>query len=408
MKTDPAGICEGRPSCAATVCAGCPGGMPERTWAEVDLAAVQSNFRALRREAGPNDAILVVVKADAYGHGLVPVAQAAYEAGASHFGVATVAEGAALRHAAISGEVHVLTPLLPSEADDCARLGLTPYISSLEFLEAYSRLDAPFPPSCFLMVDTGMGREGLDPETAARVIAAPPASLRVAGVASHLASADEPDQTLTCVQEQRFGQWLRTTPGVLPGMWRSLANSPGMLRVGRPDDGPVLWRPGALLYGISPYPDARGLPNLAPVLGWKARVTLVRTLPAGSTVGYGATATLARDSRIATLAAGYADGLSRRLSNRGVVLVHGTRCPIVGRVSMDQCQIDVTDTPQVQIGDVATLLGRDGSLSLGAETMAAAIETTVHEPTTCLSARVPRRFHCAGMTRGTISTPSRT
>ncbi len=354
---------------------------------------MRSNYRVLANTIAPYDALLVVVKADAYGHGLVPVATAAAQAGARHFGVATLAEGVALRRAGLGAEIHVLTPLLPEEAEDCARLGLTPYVSSLEFLDAYQRVESPFPPACFLMLDTGMGREGMSPDQAASILLRPPANLEITGIATHLASADEPTDTLTAIQESRFRAWLESMPGAGSSMWRSVANSPGMLRISRPDSGPVLWRPGALLYGISPYPGAPVPADLRPVLTWKARITLVRHLSAGSTVGYGATAMLSRDSRIATVAAGYADGLSRRLGNRGTLAVHGRACPIVGRVSMDQCQIDVTDVPETEIGDTALLLGIDGDIRLTAESMAEVIGTTVHEPTTCLSARVPRVHH---------------
>lgn len=358
----------------------------------MDLDALADNFRILSSQVPAGDSILVVVKADAYGHGLVPVAKAAVGAGATHFGVATLEEGAALRRAGIGSEVHVLTPLLPTEAADCARLGLVPYISSTEFLNAFRSTQAPFPPACFVMVDTGMGREGLSLDEAAALVASAPPGIRIAGVATHLASADEVSDPLTETQEARFRQWLAESPWLPSDIWRSLANSPGMLRVGRPDHGPVLWRPGALLYGITPYPGASSPESLRPVLAWKARITLVRDLPAGSTVGYGASATLSRDSRVATVAAGYADGLSRRLSNSGVVSVRGNRCPIVGRVSMDQCQVDVTDVPGVSLGDTAILLGSDCPCAHRAEDMAAVIGTTVHEPTTCLSARVPRLY----------------
>jgi len=361
----------------------------------VDLAAVADNFRILDSTVPHGDSILVVVKADAYGHGLLPVANAAVGAGATHFGVATLEEGATLRRAGIGAEVHVLTPLLPTEAVDCARLGLVPYISSTQFLDAFRSTRAPFPPACFVMVDTGMGREGLSLAEATALVASAPPGIRIAGVATHLASADEVPDLLTEAQETRFRQWLAESSRLPGDIWRSLANSPGMLRVGRPDHGPVLWRPGTSLYGITPYPGAPSPNSLRPVLAWKARITLVRDLPAGSTVGYGATATLSRNSRIATVAVGYADGLSRRLSNCGVVSVRGHRCPIVGRVSMDQCQIDVTDVPGIVLGDIAVLLGADGSDTLRAEDMAQKIGTTVHEPTTCLSARVPRLYNPA-------------
>jgi alanine racemase len=185
------------------------------------------------------------------------------------------------------------------------------------------------------------------------------------------------------------------------GIWLSLANSPGALRYPRidlPQKGVrgVLVRTGLLLYGIEPYRGAFASPavsKLEPVLTWKARVSLIRTLPAGATVGYGRTHTLTRASQIATVAAGYADGLPRRLSNSGTVLLQGQRFSIVGRVSMDQCQIDITDAPRpVHTGDVVTIIGEDGTEQQTAFDIAEAIDTTPHEPTCSLTRRVPRQY----------------
>lgn len=368
--------------------------LPARTWADVSLGALARNFRRLRERVPDGDAVAAVVKADGYGHGLVPVARVCAAAGARHFATATLDEAIALRRSGIPHAILVLAPLLPEEAEPAARHDIVPFVSSRLFLDALAEVarHAPLPLSCFLAVDTGMGREGLDQDEAVALFRAMPDGVAVAGIATHFSSADD-DPDHTRAQSDAFDRVLARMGSAADGLWRSVANSPGMLRAPRPAGGPVLWRPGALLYGISPYPGAADLAGTLPALAWRARVTLVREHPAGAAIGYGRTAVLERPSRIATLAAGYADGLSRRLSNRGEVLIHGHRCPLIGRVSMDQCQADVTDAPPVAIGDVATLLGPDGGDAIPAEEMAGWIGTTVHEPTTVLTGRVARRYH---------------
>lgn len=324
-----------------------------------------------------------MVKADAYGHGLVPVARACVAAGAQRFCVATLEEGLRLRRAGVSVTIHPLSPLLPEEAEDCVRANLTPFISSPAFFDAFvaAAKDAPQPAPCFLMLDTGMGREGMDAATFHAVRAACPPWVELVGVATHLASADEPERLPTDNQLADFERQTEHTVGLL-----SACNSPGMLRW----DEHGIVRAGAILYGIEPYPEAFAQAELAlrPAMALKARLTLVKALPAGATVGYGRTHTLTRDSMIATVPAGYGDGWLRPLGNRGFVLVRGQRCPIVGRVSMDQCQIDVTEIAQVALGETVTLIGE----GITACDVAQWAQTTPHEPTTLLSSRVPRYY----------------
>jgi alanine racemase len=274
-----------------------------------------------------------------------------------------------------------------------------------------------------LKVDTGMGRSGCSPDEAralwteaTRDNALIP-RLRITGLATHFADADGPDPTPTQQQASVFLAFLRTlstpcSPAALEdgrgnaGLWLTWANTPATLRYPPPQASndlpfPVrgsLVRTGLALYGIEPYANAYndlsdGL-NIRPALAWRACVTLVRDLPAGATIGYGQTCTLVRPSRVATIAAGYADGLPRRLSNLGHVLLRGQRCPILGRVSMDQCQADVTDVahPSVGPGDVATLIGRDGDQTQTVLDIARLIDTTPHEPTCGLTPRVVRRY----------------
>ena len=352
--------------------------MQTRIWAEVSLEAIAHNFRLLSARYGD---VAAVVKANAYGHGLVPVARACAAAGAQRLCVASLEEGLSLRKAGISQAIYPLSALLPDEADECLRADLTPFVSSVEFFAAFAvaAKSAPLAARCFLVLDTGMGREGLSLTELTQIRQSCPAHVELVGLATHFASADEPELQPTDTQSAAFAAALGSWDGEV-----TLTNSPGMLRISAPG----FHRAGAILYGIEPYPGALDACPVLPAMTVRARLTLVKPLPAGATVGYGRTHTLARDSVIATIPAGYGDGWLRRLGNHGFVSVHGQRCPIVGRVSMDQCQVDVTDVPGVKIGDVATLIGE----GIAAAEVADWAETTAHEPTTLLNSRVARYF----------------
>ncbi len=361
---------------------------------------------------------MAIVKANAYGHGAAQIARAAIGGGVTHFGVACVDEADELRRAGVRGDIYLLSPFLPDEADAIVRADLVPMVSSPEQLAALARatVSAPLPARCFLMLDTGMGREGALTSDALTLWnqAQTLPLVRVTGIATHLASADEADDEgdgATHAQFDGFEAFLQAVgPDALAqyddgrgnrGVWLSVVNSPGMARFGSRLSrltplgirGSLL-RPGLLLYGIEPHRRAfMDLPQLQPALAWRARVTLLRELPTGATVGYGRTHTITRPSRIATLAAGYADGVARRLGNRGHVLLNGRRFPLVGRISMDQCQIDVTDarTP-VALGEAATFIGDDNGESQTVLDLADLLETTPHEVTCALSRRVSRVY----------------
>ncbi|MBC8101450.1 MAG: alanine racemase, partial [Cytophagales bacterium] len=358
-----------------------------RTWAEVDLGCVGRNAEAIQGFLGEGAFALAVVKADAYGHGADRVARECLRAGIGHFGVAGVAEALEIRAAGVhpgGGDIYLLSPFLPDEAEAVVRADLVPMVSSPAQMEALLRVAhrARRPARCFLKLDTGMGRSGALPEDARDlwnlVAEGPDRNLRITGIATHLSSADEISEgadTATEKQIEVFRGFVESVGDLAAaatggGLWLTLTNSPGALRFSSlvlPRHGirGILVRAGLLLYGIEPYKNAflsSGTPAVEPALTWRARITLLRDLPQGATIGYGRTHTLSRPSRIATIAAGYADGLPRRLSNTGAVLLQGRRFPIVGRVSMDQCQIDVTDAPEtVILGDTVTVLGADGA-----------------------------------------------
>jgi alanine racemase len=369
---------------------------PDRLWAEIDAGALAHNVALLRRRFGPAR-LMAVVKANAYGHDLSLVAPLCAGLGLSDFGVATPAEGAALRALLpSSANVYLLGPAFPDEAPAIAFHRLTPLLSDPDTAQALSEAACALGmvADVHLDVDTGIGRAGMRPERARDLLAALDAlpGLRASGVATHMASADE-DPADARAQHALFADFLSGLGGRADTLLVHAANSPAALNLPPPARHGLI-RPGLLLYGIEPTPGDFTAQKLAlrPVLSLKTRVTLCRALPGGATISYGRTYAVPPGGGVyATLGVGYGDGYPRRFSNMGHVLLRGRRAPIRGRVCMDQIVVDVGDIPGVRAGDTATLIGADGDLSLTAGGLAAALRTTPHEITTGLTARVPRR-----------------
>lgn len=380
----------------------------KRAQARIDLGAVRANVASLQAFIGPAAQLMAVIKADAYGHGLIPVAHAALEAGAAWLGVATVAEGAALRDAGIAAPIALLCTPSPGEAQAALMLHLTVMVGDMATLQALShavarRRTTENPPSIHLEIDTGMGRSGTLPDQAVELWrAVRAAGLRVTGLTTHFADADGADLEFTTAQQAVFER-ARTALEQAGARFEviHLPNSAATLRFGAA--GSNLVRPGLLLYGILPPiphltssvadPQNRiNLPALQPVLTLAARVATIRALPAGHPISYGVTHRLVRPGRVATVLIGYGDGYPRRLSNRGVMLLRGKRAPILGRVCMDQTVVDVTDIPGVEPGEEAVCIGFQGDDHISIEEIAATIDTTEHEIPTCLTARIPRVY----------------
>jgi alanine racemase len=359
-----------------------------RTWAEVDLSALQHNLARIRAQLPPGVRLALVTKADAYGHGLVPIARVASAFGADFIAVATVQEGISLRESDIEAPVLVLAPTLPLEAKSAVFYGLRNLVESFESAKAISdaAVSQGVTAKIHLKIDTGMSRFGVIAEDAAplaRRIADLPA-VDLEGAATHFAnSGKEPEYTAW--QYDRFQKALCEMQELgISIKLRHCANSGALVKF--PSALMDMARIGILAYGVS-HVGETGL-DLLPVLTWKTRVMALRNLEPGTKVSYNLTWETERPSRIATLGVGYGDGYHRFLSNKGQVLIHGRRAPIRGVVCMDQMMVDVTDVPGVAIGDEVGLI--EGEIS--AEYLAGLVGTTPHEMTTRIMSRVPRRY----------------
>jgi alanine racemase len=366
-------------------------------WGEVDLDALRANTATLVELAAPAS-VLAVVKADAYGHGAVPAARAALEGGATWLGVALVEEGLRLREAGLDARILVLSEPPAAAARAVVDNELTPVvytsagIDSLGAAGAGSRPRAALP--VHLKIDTGMHRVGCSPADAvalAEKIAAH-SELQFEGVCTHLAVADEPDHEYTKMQLAAFDAVLDelTDRGLRPPVVH-VANSAGL--IARPDAARYdLVRLGIAIYGVPPAPALSDRLALRPVLALKARVSHVKELPAGSRLSYGLRYELDRPSVVATVPAGYADGVPRNLGLvGGEVLIRGRRHPIAGTVTMDQLMVDVGAGP-VEVGDEVVLLGRQGGEEISATEWASRLGTIAYEIVSGIGPRVPRRY----------------
>ncbi|MFM8259210.1 MAG: alanine racemase [Vulcanococcus sp.] len=339
----------------------------QRAWVEVSGAAIQANAAELCRHLAPGCALMAVVKADGYGHGAVPVARAAAAGGASRFGVATLQEGVELRQAGIQHPVLVLGNLTqPEELRTCLHWQLMPTLSSMREALLCQNLASGSGRrlAVHLKLDTGMARLGAPWQEGQRLVEAISGleAVQLAGLYSHLADADAPgtaEDPLTQQQRQRFEQVLSGLgeAGLDPGC-RHLANSAGTLRSRTLHYDQV--RVGLALYGHSPAAHLGSTVQLQPAMGVRARVSLIREVPAGVGVSYGHRFITQRPSRLAVVGIGYADGVPRLLSNRLEVLHGGRRLPQVGAITMDQLVLDATDAPDLEAGAVVTLLGEEG------------------------------------------------
>ena len=363
------------------------------TYVKIDLDAILCNYRMLKKQAGVP--VMAVVKADAYGHGAVPVAKA-LEAECDFFGVSSVAEAVELRNAGTQKPVLILGHTHPEHYGLLVEKSVRPALSTWEEAEALSRAAVGLNKTakCHIAVDTGMRRIGMQvtEENAdlCKKIAELP-NVEVEGIFSHFAKADEWDLSAANRQKEQFDRFLamlEVRNVKIP--IRHLNNSAGIFNFAGQYD---MARGGISLYGLYPSEEVdKGVLPLQPAMQWYSRVTFVKPLEKGSSVSYGGTFTAKQDMVVATVAAGYADGYRRNLSNRFYVLIRGKKAPVLGRVCMDQFVVDVTDIPGVSAGDTVVLMGKDGEEVISAECIAEAAGSFNYEQVCDISRRVERVY----------------
>jgi alanine racemase len=353
---------------------------------EIDLAALQDNYCSIQETVGPQVRVMAIVKSDAYGHGLVQAARSLSAAGARTFGVAEVEEGAALREAGLAGEIVVLLGPAPETCDDIVRFDLTPVVfdrDNLAGLAASARAAGREIP-VHVKVDVGMGRLGIMPDEMVSFFRAVEELEGVypAGIMSHLPMAEDTASGITAGQLKHFKKIMARLQQQAGWPLAHLANSAALANnYGTHLD---MVRPGISLYGCYPEgldTDCSPL-RLRPVMGFKTRVLQVKELEAGVGISYGHIFVTQRKSRIVVLPVGYDDGYLRRLSNRAQVLIHGQRAPVIGRVCMNACMVDITDlagVDAVRAGDEVVLLGRQQQEEITAEEVAEWLETITYE-----------------------------
>lgn len=368
----------------------------QRAWVEIDLAALSNNVQQLRKLISEHTDLMAVVKADAYGHGAVTVAQMALQSGATWLGVATVPEGIQLREAGITAPILILgvTHTL-EQIHAVADWKLQPTICSpkqaLVFSETLGSINYPSSIPVHIKLDTGMSRLGTNWEFAGdfvQLVQSLP-HLEIASVYSHLATADSPDPAVMQIQHQRYQKAIAQIKemGINPSFLH-LANSAATL--GDRNLHYDMVRVGIAIYGLYPANYLRKSIDLQPVLQVKARVTQVKTISAGTGVSYGYKFIAPKELRIAVVGIGYADGVPRNLSNKMQVLVHGKRVQQIGAITMDQLILDISDVPQIQEGEIVTLLGQQGKEKISADEWAHQLNTISWEIICGFKHRLPR------------------
>lgn len=364
------------------------GGRP--VWAEIDLDALAHNVQSLVRRAAPAR-LYAVVKANAYGHGAVAVGRTALEAGAAGLAVVCADEGEELRRAGITAPILIVGYTPASDARRVVALDLQPAVGAAEVVDALSAAahEASAKVAIHLELESGLNRHGLAPDAlvalAERARQLP--GIEVRGLFTHFAAAEEGDQRFT----RRQFETLRIVSQRLPWIPERHCSASASVLID-PEMGLEAVRAGISIYGYRPAPWVGTEAELRPVLSLRARIARIMELEPGSSVGYGRSWAATRRTRVALVMCGYADGYRRAFSNKAHVLVHGRRVPVVGRVAMDMCMIDATAVPDLQVGDVATLLGQDGVERVDADELAILDDTISWEILAGIAARVPRLY----------------
>ena len=361
-------------------------------WAEINLSALRHNISAIKSRVAEGAKFCAVVKADAYGHGAVAVAREAVAQGADYLAVAVLSEAVKLREAGFTTPILILGPTQPQEADVVVRYRITQAVFTVEQAAALAAaaLRQHTHAKVHLAVDTGMGRIGVRPGNAGAVAAAIAGlpGIWLEGIFSHFASADSKDKMYAAEQFRRFQEAVAAVEarGIQIEL-RHIANSAAILEM--PETHLDMVRAGIILYGLWPSDEVEHVIDLRPVMKVKARLSCVKDYHPGETVSYGRTFMAAREMRVGTLPVGYADGYTRLYAGKAVVEIKGQRVPVVGRICMDQCMVDVTDVAGARVGDEAVLFG---SSTLTADEAAGWLGTINYEVVCMISPRVPRVY----------------
>jgi len=371
------------------------------TRAEIDLTAFRHNLQNLRKYLDPQTRIMAIVKADAYGHGAVSCARIAVESGAANYlGAGVIEEGIELRENGLNAPILILGSIFPDEAEDLVRHNLATILCTQPLAQALSKeaekQDKTV--SVHIKVDTGMNRLGISPENLPALLdqVRNLKNLKIEAVSTHFSSADDEDLSVTQAQLEK----LQTALTILQkeGVHTPIvhcANTSALFKF--PESHFNMVRPGLILYGVLPSPSLRpvidqGENPFQPVMQWKSQIILLKPIAKNQPVSYSGSFTTQRDSLIATLPIGYADGLHRMLSNKMDVLIRGRRAPQVGNICMDMILIDVTDIPDVQAGDEVVIFGRQGDEMISVEELAVKGKTIPYEILCSVSKRVPRIY----------------
>lgn len=365
------------------------------TWAEINLGALTYNFNQVRKLVGKDVRVMVVVKGNAYGHGIVKISKTLAELGVDYLGVATIDEALLLRRKRIQKPVLVLGSVLPDEVDAALKNNITLTLANDELLEVIERKAKSLKKTAkvHIKVDTGMGRIGLWHEDEAASFADKVAiseSIEVEGVYTHFSAAAR-DKVYTAYQVESFGKFigqLLNRGFKIP--YRHAANSIATVNLKKSHLNLV--RPGLIIYGMYPKRGFKRLINLKPVLSLKTKIVYVKRVPPGRSISYGRTYVTQDNTKIATLPIGYADGYGRILSNKAEALIKGERAPVIGKVTMDQTMIDVGHIKNVKIGDEVVLIGRQGSNEITTEKLARLAGTIPYEIVCSITDRVPRIY----------------
>ena len=366
------------------------------TWTEVNLDAIAQNVKNIKKLIGKKKELMAVVKGNAYGHDILEISSVVLENGATRLAVARLEEAIFLRKAGITVPILVLGLTLKPQAESLVSYDITPTVCEFEMIEKLSELAVQMNKMAkiHLKVDTGMGRIGIFPDDVLRFIKRIKTlkKVEIEGIFTHFSVADEKDKFYTEEQFRKFIEILTILEkeGIKIPI-KHVGNSATLL------DLPHMWldmvRPGLAIYGLYPSKEVKKTINLIPAQQFKTKIVFIKELPRGESISYGRTYITKRRMRVASLPVGYADGYNRLLSNQGEVLVRGQRVPIIGRVCMDQCMIDVTNLTQVEIGDEVVLWGRQGEEMITVEEIAQKIRTInyeiVHLPD---KKRVPKLF----------------